>query len=175
MNARSIAACAATVCCLGMGSGLALAHGGTHPSTPATPAAALAKVRATTTLLIPPTAPGGPMGVAHLTQRGAMVSGFIVVWGLAPNSRHANHLHANPVGEAAARCAPEARRTTRHVAELPELVADGAGVAFSVVRVKVTEPAVRRGTYLMVHRDPVMQGAPMVPGVNPPLACGNLR
>ena len=176
MKARSIAACAATVCCLGMGSGLALAHGGTHPSTPATPAAALAKVRATTTLLIPPTTAGGPMGVAHLTQRGATVSGFIVMWGLTPNSRHANHLHGNPVGDAAVRCAPDALRTTRHPAELPEMVADGAGVAFSVVRVKVTELAVRRGVYLMVHRDPAMPaGAPMVPGANPPIACGNLR
>lgn len=169
MNARPITACIAACGLLATG-GTAAAHGGSHP---ATPARDLAAVRASTTLLIQPTALGGPMGVAHLTQRGAVVRGFIVMWGLAPGSAHANHLHGNAVGDDVARCAPEARRTTRHLADLPALTADANGVAFGVVRERVTEKAVRRGVYLMVHRDPPMDGA-MMPGTNPAIACGNL-
>jgi hypothetical protein len=172
MNARFVAACAAGACCLALGAGSALAHGGTHP---AEPSASLAHVRGTTTFLIRPTQAGGPMGVARLTQRGPVVRGFVVVWGLAPGSRHANHLHGNAVGEAPARCAPESRRTTRHLADLPDLVADASGVAFGTVAVRVGERAVRPGVYLMVHRDPTTHGGTMTPGANPPLACGNLR
>jgi Cu/Zn superoxide dismutase len=173
MSARSIAACAAACCCLTAGAGVALAHGGSHPAPPATPAPALGKVRATTTTLLQPISPGGPMGVAHVTQRGAVLSGFVVVWGLEPGSRHANHVHGNAVGGPLARCTPGSRRTTRHLADLPDLVADANGVAFGVVRERVTERAVRRGVYLMVHRDPTTSG-PMAPGMNPPIACGNL-
>ncbi|WP_217913135.1 superoxide dismutase family protein [Miltoncostaea marina] len=175
MNARITAACAA-VACLAMGAGIAGAHGGAHPGAPESPrAAALAAVRGDATVLIRPLRAGGPMGVARLTQRGGTLRGFIVMWGLAPGSRHAEHVHGSAVGGPVAACAPAGRRTTRHLADLPDLVADANGVAFGVIRERVTERAVRRGVYLMVHRDPTTAGAPMVPGANPPLACGALR
>lgn len=172
MNARSIAACAAACCLLGAGAAAATAHSGAHPTTPAP---GLGAVRESTTLLVRPLSLGGPMGVAHLTQRGARVTGFVVMWGLEPGSTHANHLHGNAPGDPVARCLPESRRTTRHVADLTDLVADANGVAFGIIRERVTETAVRRGVYLMVHRDPTMhRGGAMTPGVNPPIACGNL-
>ena len=112
-----------------------------------------------------------PVGVAHLRQRGARLTGFIVVWGLAPGSRHANHIHGRVTGKAgAAQCFPAARRSMRHILDRPDLVADAAGVAFAVVNERVTERAIGRGAQLMVHAEP--SGGH---GTNPQLGCANLR
>ncbi len=120
-----------------------------------------------------PGAAGGPMGIVRLTQRGRLLSGFVVMWGLEPGSSHAAHLHGLADGSSA-RCLPESARTTRHVANLPDLTADASGVAFGIIRMGVNEAAVRRGVYAMVHTHPSPPAhmAGMVHD-NPPIACGN--
>lgn len=153
--------------------GSASAHNGPHHPTP--PAPGVATVRAQTTQLLRAIDTGQPTGIVHVVQRGRALRGYIVVWGLAPHSRHANHVHGNPVGEPAARCNPPARRTMRHLAERPDLVANGRGVAFATINERVSERAIRRGVYLMVHANPTAaSGHAMAPMTNPPLACANL-
>lgn len=174
MNARIAIACAVGACALAaIGGTVAAGHGGeTHPSPPAPK---LASVKAQTTVLLRSTDTGETTGVVRVVQRGARLRGFVVVWGLEPGSVHANHIHGNAVGDPVARCNPASRRTMRHLADRPDLVADDRGVAFGVINERVTERAIRRGVYLMVHRNPSPPaGMTAMPGSNPPLACANL-
>lgn len=174
MNTRIAIACAAGACALAaIGGTMASGHGGeTHP---ATPPPALASVKGQTTVLLRSVDTRQATGVVRVIQRGARLRGFVVVWGLEPGSRHANHIHGNAVGDRVAACNPAKRRTMRHLADRPDLVADDRGVAFGVINERVTERAIRRGVYLMVHENPTPPaGTAMVPGMNPPLACANL-
>jgi hypothetical protein len=111
-------------------------------------------VKAETTMLLRSVDTRQATGVVRVIQRGARLRGFVVVWGLEPGSRHANHIHGNAPGAAAARCNPAGRRTMRHLDDRPDLIADERGVAFGVINERVTERAVRRGVYLMVHQNP---------------------
>jgi hypothetical protein len=145
----------------------AVAHGpGGHGAAPD------ADFRAAAAIRIRPLAPGGPRGVAFLRQRGTRLTGWIAVWGLAPGTVHANHLHGPN-----ARCTPASRRTMNHVAEPPDLRADAQGVAFRAIDMTVHTVAVTRGVYWMVHENPspsAKERTTHATMTNPPLACGNI-
>ncbi len=181
MKSSTMSACVAGACALAAITATASGHGGGHhPVHPSTPKAtkALAAFTAQTTTLLRSTETRSATGVVHLRQRGSRLTGYVVMWGLEPGSTHANHIHGTVVGAPSpARCFPDARRSTRHILDRPDLVADSAGVAFAVINAKVPERTVRRGAYLMVHAHPTAAGGHRAaPGtVNPPIACGNLK
>jgi hypothetical protein len=105
----------------------------------------------------------GARGLVGVRQRGTRLTVSIVVHGLEPGSVHAAHVHGPD-----ASCS---KRTTRHAAELPDLVADEHGVASRTVALTVAEQvAGRAGYYVMVHANPTSEHA----AENPPLACGTL-
>lgn len=101
-------------------------------------------------------------GAAYFTQRGARLSGWVVVWGLEPGSSHAVHFHG-PNGTCASKPAKPA------MASHADLVADSRGVAFK--RFTVTNPnqVLRRGFYYNVHSHPTAHGS------SPSIACGAIR
>ena len=101
-------------------------------------------------------------GAAYFTQRGARLSGWVVVWGLAPGSRHAVHFHG-PNGSCASKPPKPA------VASHSDLVANANGVAFRRFTTSSTVPALRRGFYYNVHQHPSTQGS------NPSITCGDIR
>jgi hypothetical protein len=101
-------------------------------------------------------------GAAYFTQRGARLSGWVVVWGLEPGSAHAVHFHG-PRGSCASKPAKPA------VAAHADLVADGKGVAFTRFATTSTVQALRRGFYYNVHSHPSSHGA------SPSIACGAIR
>jgi hypothetical protein len=101
-------------------------------------------------------------GAAYFTQRGARLSGWVVVWGLEPRSSHAVHFHG-PNGTCASSPAKPAR------AAHPDLVADARGVAFKRFTVPTTMHVIRRGFYYNVHAHPAAHGT------SPSIACGELR
>jgi hypothetical protein len=101
-------------------------------------------------------------GAAYFAQRGARLSGWVVVWGLEPGTSHAVHFHG-PNGSCASRPAKPA------VAGHADLVADGRGVAFTRFATTSTVPALRRGFYYNVHQHPTAHGS------SPSIACGEIR
>lgn len=101
-------------------------------------------------------------GAAYFTQRGARLSGWVVVWGLAPGSRHAVHFHG-AAGTCAAKPAKPARAAHR------DLVADARGVAFQRFAVSSSEQVLRRGFYYNVHEHPSSHGT------SPSIVCGEIR
>jgi hypothetical protein len=101
-------------------------------------------------------------GAAYFTQRGARLSGWVVVWGLEPRSGHAVHFHG-PNGTCASSPAKPAR------AAHADLVADARGVAFQRFAVTSSLQVLRRGFYYNVHSQPT------APGTSPSIACGELR
>jgi hypothetical protein len=105
---------------------------------------------------------GAARGAAYFTQRGARLSGWVVVWGLEPRSAHAVHFHG-PRGTCASSPAKPAR------AAHADLVADVRGVAFQ--RFSVLSPALvlRRGFYYNVHQHPAAHGT------SPSIVCGEIR
>jgi hypothetical protein len=104
---------------------------------------------------------GGPQGVAYLKQVGSKLTGWIVVWGLAPGSSHAWHVHG-PSGFC--------RGTQANpVASDDDLVADANGVAFLKVSTTANLNVIRRGFYVNVHE--LSSSA----GVGPGITCGNIR
>jgi hypothetical protein len=153
----------------------ATAHGTTTEPGHDSPAAGAPKAsfHATAQIEITRVVGGGPRGVAFLEQRGTRLTGWIAVWGLKPGTVHANHLH----GPNAA-CRPAARRTTDHVANMPELKANKNGVAFRKINMQVTQTAVTKGVYWMIHKNPTSAAMPMPSSptspTNPPLACGDI-
>lgn len=101
-------------------------------------------------------------GAAYFTQRGARLSGWVVVWGLEPGSSHAVHFHG-PNGSCASKPPKPA------VASHTDLVADARGVAFT--RFTVTNPnqVLRQGFYYNVHAGPTSAGS------TPSIACSGIR
>ena len=138
---------------------IALAHGDeTHSAAPPESFRAGASVR------LSAVAGGGPQGVAFLAQRGTKLTGWLSIWGLVPGSRHGAHVHGPD-----AACRPASRRTTAHLVDLPDLVADDTGVATAQISLTVNAAAVATRTYVMVHARP---GA--TKGANPGIACGDI-
>ena len=66
----------------------------------------------------------GVTGTAELSQDGTTVSGTIRLSGFEPNSSHAMHLHGEAEGNFG--CSEE-DRTTNHLIDFPDLVADADG------------------------------------------------
>lgn len=90
-------------------------------------------------------------GSAELRQEGSNVVGMIRVTGLEPLSAHAAHIHGVP-GEHHG--CEEERRTTNHLVNLPDVVADESGVAEMTINVRAPDGTIRDGTYLMLHTNP---------------------
>ena len=111
-------------------------------------------------LTIEPTAPGGPEGVGVIEHDGGRLTGWIVVWGLEPGSRHAVHFHG-PDSACGSKADP--------VAVHPDLEADGDGVASVQLDVEGPASAVDAGTYYNVHAGPSSEAD------NPEIACGNVE
>jgi hypothetical protein len=118
----------------------------------ATAATAVAELELT------PTVAGGPRGVGLFRQTGATLRGWVVVWGLAPRSRHAVHFH----GPRSA-CGRKADPVAAHA----DLKADSRGVAYAKVAARSPVQVVRKGFYYNVHQKPSTGGE------NPEIACGN--
>jgi hypothetical protein len=110
--------------------------------------------------LLLPSADSEVRGVGVFRQRGPRLSGVVVVWGLAPKSRHAVHFHG-PNGSCARGGAPP-------IAAHADLVAAENGVAFARFVTTTRIPVVRRGIYYNVHANPTTAGE------NPEIACGDL-
>jgi hypothetical protein len=104
---------------------------------------------------------GGPQGVAYLKQVGRKLTGWIVVWGLAPGSAHAWHVHGPSGSCTGAQVAP--------VASDDDLVADGNGVAFVKLSTTSSLNVIRKGFYLNVHEHST------VDGTGAGITCGNIR
>jgi hypothetical protein len=101
-------------------------------------------------------------GAAYFTQRGARLSGWVVVWGLEPRSSHAAHFHG-PAGTCASKPAKPPRAAHR------DLVADARGVAFQRFTVSSSAQVLRRGFYYNVHSHPSAHGT------SPSIVCGEIR
>jgi hypothetical protein len=101
-------------------------------------------------------------GAAYFTQRGARLSGWVVVWGLPPNTTHAVHFHG-PAGTCASKPAKPPRAAHR------DLVADSRGVAFQRFAVTSSSQVLRRGFYYNVHEHPSTHGS------SPSIVCGEIR
>lgn len=108
-----------------------------------------------------PAEAGGPQGVAYLKQVGRRLSGWIVVWGLAPGSGHAWHVHGPNGSCTGTQAAP--------VASAADLVADANGVAFLKFSTTSSLQVIRKGFYLNVHE------LSSADGVGPGITCGNIR
>jgi hypothetical protein len=105
---------------------------------------------------------GAARGAAYFTQRGARLSGWVVVWGLEPGSAHAVHFHG-PNGTCASKPAKPA------VASHDDVTADSRGVAFKRFSVSSPSQVLRRGFYYNVHSHPSAHGS------SPSIACGPIR
>lgn len=101
-------------------------------------------------------------GAAYFTQRGARLSGWVVVWGLEPGSSHAVHFHG-PAGTCASKPAKPPLAAHR------DLVADARGVAFQRFAVSSSAQVLRRGFYYNVHSHPSSHGT------SPSIVCGEIR
>jgi hypothetical protein len=101
-------------------------------------------------------------GAAYFTQRGARLSGWVVVWGLPPNSSHAVHFHG-PAGTCASKPAKPPQAAHR------DLVANDRGVAFQRFAVTSESQVLRRGFYYNVHEHPSAHGT------SPSIVCGEIR
>ena len=101
-------------------------------------------------------------GAAYFTQRGARLSGWVVVWGLEPRSSHAVHFHG-PSGTCASTPAKPPQAAHR------DLVADARGVAFQRFAVASSMQVLRRGFYYNVHSHPSSHGT------SPSIACSEIR
>ncbi len=98
-----------------------------------------------------PIGASGVTGSVGLVQSGTTVSGTIRIDGLQPGSSHDAHIHG-VAGEDHA-CAAD-QRTSEHLVDLPNIVADDKGVAQAEINVTAPEDTIRTGTYLMVHALP---------------------
>ena len=98
-------------------------------------------------------------GVAFFEQDGDRMTGYVVVWGLDPNTEHAVHFHG-PDSSCGAKADP--------VAVHPDLKADANGVAFANVEVAADEDLLDGGFYYNVHEGPSRVAD------NPEIACADL-
>jgi hypothetical protein len=110
-------------------------------------------------LQLRPAVAGGPRGVGLFRQTGARLSGWVVVWGLEPRTRHAVHFH----GPRSA-CGRKADPVAVH----DDLVADARGVAYATVNVRSPVQILRKGVYYNVHSKPSSAAE------NPEIACANV-
>jgi hypothetical protein len=110
-------------------------------------------------LQIRPTVANGPRGVGLFRQTGASVRGWVVVWGLAPRSRHAVHFHGPD-----SFCGQKADPVAAHA----DLVADARGVAYTTVKIRSPVQVLRKGIYYNVH------ARPLTADENPEIACANV-
>jgi hypothetical protein len=108
-----------------------------------------------------PASSGGPQGVAYLKQVGKRLTGWIVVWGLAPGSEHAWHVHG-PNGSCTGTQA-------NPVASDDDLVADANGVAFLQFSTTASMQVIKKGFYVNVHE------LSSAGGVGSGITCGDLR
>jgi hypothetical protein len=134
---------------------MALAAVAAGTASAGTPVARVAAIQLT------PASSGGPEGVAYLKQVGKKLSGWIVVWGLAPESAHAWHVHGPNGSCTGTQAAP--------VASAADLVANANGVAFLKFSTTANVQVIRRGFYLNVHE------LSSADGVGPGITCGNIR
>lgn len=125
----------------------------------------------------------GPRGSIDLVQEGDQITGTIRLGGLEPGTAHAAHLHGEPGGEFS--CAGE--KTSAHLINFPDLVADYRGVAELSVDITAPPGTLRAGTYVMAHENPRTVGqvateavviepgaGMMVEMENPPIACADV-
>jgi hypothetical protein len=98
-------------------------------------------------------------GVAHFEQDGSQMTGFVVVWGLEPNSEHAVHFHG-PDG----RCGTKADPVAVH----PDLKADANGVAYTRIDLTAEQDLLEGGFYYNVHEGPSRLAD------NPEIVCGDI-
>ena len=110
-------------------------------------------------LQIRPTIANGPRGAGLFRQTGASLRGWVVVWGLAPRTRHAVHFH----GPRSA-CGEQADPVAAHA----DLVADERGVAYATVKIRSRVQVLRKGIYYNVH------ARPLTATENPEIACANV-
>lgn len=121
-----------------------------------------APVRVIAAVQLRPDGGGTARGAAYFTQRGARLSGWVVVWGLPPNTSHAVHFHG-PNGTCASKPAKPPLAAHR------DLVADARGVAFQRFAVTSSSQVLRRGFYYNVHEHPSSHGS------SPSIICGEIR
>ena len=98
-------------------------------------------------------------GVGFFEQEGTRMTGFVVVWGLEPNSEHAVHFHG-PNGECGTKADP--------VAAHPDLKADAEGIAYTNVDLTAEQRLLAGGFYYNVHEGPSSVAE------NPEIACGDI-
>ncbi len=110
-------------------------------------------------LQIEPSAPGGPRGVGLLRHRAGRLTGWIVVWGLEPGTRHAVHFHGPDSA-----CGSKADPVAIH----PDLEADSDGTATARVEIEAPADLLAGGYYYNVHAEPSSVSE------NPEVACGDL-
>jgi hypothetical protein len=110
-------------------------------------------------VLLHPSAESGVRGAAFFRQEGERLSGWVAVWGLAPNSAHAVHFHGPN-----ASCAKAGPAVAAHA----DLVADASGVAFASFRTRSELLVLHRGFYYNVHAKPTAEGS------SPDISCGNI-
>ena len=98
-------------------------------------------------------------GVGFFEQDGARMTGFVVVWGLEPNSEHAVHFHG-PNSECGLKADP--------VAAHGDLKADEDGIAYTNVDLTAERELLNGGFYYNVHEGPSTEAE------NPEIACGDI-
>jgi hypothetical protein len=110
-------------------------------------------------LQIRPTIVNGPQGAGLFRQTGSSLRGWVVVWGLAPRTRHAVHFHGPNSS-----CGQKADPVAAHA----DLVADARGVAYATVKIRSPAQVLRKGIYYNVH------ARPLTATENPEIACANV-
>ena len=110
-------------------------------------------------LQIRPTVANGPRGAGLFRQTGANLRGWVVVWNLAPRTRHAVHFHGP-----SSSCGQKADPVAAHA----DLVADARGVAYATVKIRSRVQVLRKGIYYNVH------ARPLTATENPEIACANV-
>jgi hypothetical protein len=110
-------------------------------------------------LQIRPTIANGPRGAGLFRQTGTNLRGWVVVWNLAPRTRHAVHFHGPDSS-----CGEKADPVAAHA----DLVADERGVAYATVKIRSRVQVLRNGIYYNVH------ARPLTAVENPEIACANV-
>jgi hypothetical protein len=108
---------------------------------------------------IEPVTAGGPRGAALVRHRGGRLTGWVIVSGLDPGTRHAVHFHGPNSS-----CGNKADPVAIH----PDLEADSGGVAIARVDIAVPTDILRPGYYYNVHAEDSTAAD------NPEIACGDV-
>lgn len=167
--------CTAALCA---GTGVAIAHTGGDEGHHGGDAEGLSGYEAQATVTVRSTETREVVGMAMLRQKGTRLVAKIVVSGLEPGSRHANHFHGEAVGDPQKGCFAAGGHSTRHINDNPDLVANSQGTAYALIRATVSEKVIRKGTFWMIHANPTdMAGGGHMAhaGTNPSVACAPIR